>query len=121
MTVLRGVPSVRQIAAATNGAANARFARYPAARCTVNSPVRSPASTQAARTPRRSPAIAPPARTSIAVPAPIAAPSAASNPAVTAATGRCVTPARTAKSAGLPGRSPTSDSPSDAPTRVHQR
>ena len=120
-TVPRVVPSARPIAAPTNGAANARFARYPAARWTVNSPASSPARTHAARTPRRSPVMAPAARTSIATPAPIAAPNAASNPAVIAATRRCVTPANTAKSAGLPGRSPTTDSPCDAPTRVHQR
>ena len=118
-----GVRSARQTAAAMNGAANARFARYPAAEVH-----REQAREQARRAPRpleRHAALAGHgarrADEHRRMPAPIAVPNAASNPAVTAATGMRVAPAKTAKSAGLPGRSPTSESPCDAPTLVHHR
>ena len=60
-------------------------------------------------------------RTSAADAAPTATPSADASPAVTAETFRRSAPASAATSAGAPGRLPTIERPSLAPTRVHQR
>ena len=105
----------RHAAAATKVTASTRFPRYPATRWTENTPARSPASSHAFE------ARPPATRTSAAAAPPTATPSAEASPAVTAAALSESVPPSAAASAGAPGRLPTVESPSLAPTRVHQR
>ena len=114
-TVPRRVRRARQAAAARKAATSARLARYPPPRNVVQAPASTAPASHASRGPSPRP------RASAAAASALAGINAYCTPATAGTNPIPSALATVGISAGVPGRSPTRDSPSAAPTRDHQR